>query len=80
MIISGLEYRNNIPFKDVYFNAIVRDGKGKKMSKTLGNSPDPLDIMAKYGTDALRFTMVYLAPLGNDVLFDEEKTESEEIL
>ena len=75
MIISGLEYRNNIPFKDVYFNAIVRDGKGKKMSKTLGNSPDPLDIMAKYGTDALRFTMVYLAPLGNDVLFDEEKTE-----
>ena len=75
MIISGLEYRKNIPFKDVYFNAIVRDGKGRKMSKTLGNSPDPLDIMAKYGTDALRFTMVYLAPLGNDVLFDEDNTE-----
>jgi valyl-tRNA synthetase len=75
MIIAGLEYRKDIPFKDVYFNAIVRDGKGRKMSKTLGNSPNPLDIMAKYGTDALRFTMVYLAPLGNDVLFDEDKTE-----
>ena len=75
MIMSGLEYRKAIPFKEVYFNSIVRDGKGRKMSKTLGNSPDPLVVMDKYGTDALRFTMVYLAPLGNDVLFDEEKTE-----
>lgn len=75
MIMSGLEYRNDIPFKEVYFNSIVRDGKGRKMSKTLGNSPDPLVVMDKYGTDALRFTMVYLAPLGNDVLFDEDKTE-----
>lgn len=75
MIMSGLEYRKQIPFKEVYFNSIVRDGKGRKMSKTLGNSPDPLVVMDKYGTDALRFTMVYLAPLGNDVLFDEEKTE-----
>ena len=75
MIMSGMEYMKDIPFKDVYFNSLVRDGKGLKMSKTLGNSPDPLDVMDKYGTDALRFTIVYLAPLGNDVLYDEEKTE-----
>jgi valyl-tRNA synthetase len=75
MIMAGLEYRKDIPFKEVYFNSIVRDGKGRKMSKTLGNSPDPLVVMDKYGTDALRFTMVYLAPLGNDVLFDVDKTE-----
>jgi len=75
MIMAGLEYKKDIPFKEVYFNSIVRDGKGRKMSKTLGNSPDPLVVMDKYGTDALRFTLVYLAPLGNDVLFDEDKTE-----
>jgi valyl-tRNA synthetase len=75
MIMAGLEYMKDIPFKDVYFHSIVRDGKGRKMSKTLGNSPDPLDIMDKYGTDALRFTIIYLAPLGNDILFDEDKTE-----
>jgi len=75
MIMSGLEYMKDIPFKDVYFNSILRDGQGRKMSKTLGNSPDPLDVMDKYGTDALRFTLVYLAPLGNDVLYEEKKTE-----
>lgn len=75
MIMAGLEYMGKIPFKDVYFHSIVRDGKGRKMSKTLGNSPDPIDVMDKYGTDALRFTIVYLAPLGNDVLFDVDKTE-----
>ena len=75
MIMSGMEYMKDIPFKDVYFNSLVRDGKGLKMSKTLGNSPDPLDVMDRYGTDALRFTIVYLAPLGNDVLYNEEKTE-----
>ncbi len=75
MIMAGLEYKKDIPFKEVYFNSIVRDGKGRKMSKTLGNSPDPLHVMAQYGTDALRFTLVYLAPLGNDVLYDESKTE-----
>ncbi|MCU0373302.1 MAG: valine--tRNA ligase [Ignavibacteria bacterium] len=75
MIISGLEYMYDIPFKDVYFHSTVRDGKGRKMSKSLGNSPDPLDLMDKYGTDALRFTIVYLAPLGSDVLFDEKNTE-----
>jgi len=75
MIISGLEYIKDIPFKDVYFHSTVRDGKGRKMSKSLGNSPDPLDLMDKYGTDALRFTIVYLAPLGSDVLFEEKNTE-----
>lgn len=75
MIMSGLEYMKEVPFKDVYFHSIIRDGKGRKMSKTLGNSPDPLVVMDKYGTDALRFTLIYLAPLGNDVLFDKEKTE-----
>lgn len=75
MIISGLEYMGDVPFKDVYFHSIIRDGQGRKMSKTLGNSPDPLDVMDKYGTDALRFTLIFLAPLGNDILFDESKTE-----
>ncbi|MCX7834280.1 MAG: valine--tRNA ligase [Ignavibacteria bacterium] len=75
MIMAGLEYMGKIPFKDVYFHSIIRDGKGRKMSKTLGNSPDPLEVMEKYGTDALRFTLIYLAPIGNDVLYDVEKTE-----
>lgn len=75
MIISGLEYLKDIPFKDVYFHSTVRDGKGRKMSKSLGNSPDPLDLIDNYGADALRFTIVYLAPLGSDVLFDEKNTE-----
>jgi len=64
-----------IPFRDVYFTSIIRDGKGRKMSKSLGNSPDPLDVIAEYGADALRFTIVYLAPLGQDVLYDNEKCE-----
>ena len=75
MIIAGLEYMKDIPFKDVYFHSTVRDGKGRKMSKSLGNSPDPLQMIEKYGTDALRFTIVYLAPLGSDVLFDEKNAE-----
>jgi len=75
MIMAGMEYRNEIPFKEVYFHSTVRDGKGVKMSKTLGNYSDAVELMDKYGTDSLRFTIVYLAPLGNDVLFDEEKTQ-----
>lgn len=75
MIMAGLEYMGDIPFKDVYFHSIIRDGKGRKMSKTLGNSPDPIDVMDKFGTDALRFTLIFLAPLGNDILFEETKTE-----
>lgn len=75
MIMAGLEFRGEIPFKNVYFNGIVRDGKGRKMSKSLGNSPDPLDIIAEYGADALRYTMAFLTPIGNDVLFSAEKCE-----
>ena len=75
MIMAGIEYRKEIPFKEVYFHSTVRDGKGVKMSKTLGNYSDAIDLMDKYGTDSLRFTIVYLAPLGNDVLFEEEKTQ-----
>jgi len=64
-----------IPFKDVYFTSIIRDIKGRKMSKSLGNSPDPLDVIAEYGADALRFTILYLAPHGQDVLYSNEKCE-----
>lgn len=75
MIIAAHEFTNNIPFKDVYFTSIIRDEKGRKMSKSLGNSPDPLDVIAQYGADALRFTIIYLAPLGQDVLFSVDKCE-----
>ena len=75
MIMAGMEYKKEIPFRDVYFHSTIRDVSGVKMSKTLGNYSDAIELMNKYGTDALRFTMVYLAPLGNDLLFDEEKTQ-----
>ncbi len=64
-----------IPFRDVYFTSIIRDAEGRKMSKSLGNSPDPLDVIDQYGADALRFTIAYLSPLGQDVLFSNEKCE-----
>jgi valyl-tRNA synthetase len=75
MIMAGLHFKKDIPFKDVYFTSVIRDMKGRKMSKTLGNSPDPLDVIADYGADALRFTIIYIAPLGQDVLFSTEKCE-----
>ncbi|MBU2444323.1 MAG: valine--tRNA ligase [Bacteroidetes bacterium] len=75
MIIAGHEFMNEIPFKDVYFTSIIRDDKGRKMSKSLGNSPDPLEVIDQYGADALRFTVIYLAPLGQDVLFSVDKCE-----
>ncbi len=75
MIMAGMEYMHEVPFREVYFHSTVRDGRGVKMSKTLGNYSDAIELMDKYGTDALRFTIIYLAPLGNDVLFDEEKTQ-----
>lgn len=75
MIMAGIEFKNDIPFKDVYFTSVIRDMQGRKMSKSLGNSPDPLDVIAEYGADALRFTVLYLAPLGQDVLFSEERCE-----
>ena len=75
MIMAGLEFRGKIPFEHVYFTSIIRDELGRKMSKSLGNSPDPLDVIATYGADALRFTVLYLAPLGQDVLYSNEKCE-----
>ena len=75
MIMAGLEFRGEVPFKHVYFTSIIRDMQGRKMSKSLGNSPDPLDVIATYGADALRFTVLYLAPIGQDVLYSNEKCE-----
>ncbi len=75
MIMAGMHFKNDIPFKHVYFTSIIRDMQGRKMSKSLGNSPDPLDVIKDYGADALRFTVIYLAPLGQDVLFSSEKCE-----
>ncbi|MDP2303314.1 MAG: valine--tRNA ligase [Ignavibacteria bacterium] len=75
MIMAGLHFMKDIPFKDVYFTSIIRDSLGRKMSKSLGNSPDPLEVIAEYGADALRFTVIYLAPLGQDVLFSTDKCE-----
>ncbi|NTV47787.1 MAG: valine--tRNA ligase, partial [Chlorobiales bacterium] len=75
MIMAGLYFKGDVPFRDVYFTSIIRDMKGRKLSKSLGNSPDPLAVMDQYGTDALRFTVIYLAPLGQDVLFGAEKCE-----
>lgn len=67
MIMASTKFKKEIPFKDVYFTSTIRDGQGRKLSKSLGNSPDPLNIIDKYGTDATRFTMIYLAPLGQDI-------------
>ncbi len=75
MVMAGLEFRGKVPFKHVYFTSIIRDMQGRKMSKSLGNSPDPLDVIATYGADALRFTVMYLAPIGQDVLYSNEKCE-----
>ena len=75
MIMAGMKFKNDIPFKDVYFTSIIRDAQGKKMSKSLGNSPDPLDVISEYGADALRFTINYIAPMGQDVLFSTDKTD-----
>jgi valyl-tRNA synthetase len=75
MIMAALEFVGEVPFHHVFLTGIVRDGQGLKMSKSLGNSPDPLDIIDRYGTDAFRFTLSMLSPPGKDVLFDEEKVE-----
>mgnify|MGYP006284071133 CR=1 FL=1 len=76
MIMAGLEFMGDIPFKDVYFTSIIRDDQGRKLSKSLNNSPDPLDVVATYGADALRFTMIYLAPVGQDIRYSNEKCET----
>ncbi len=75
MIMAGYEFMGEMPFKNVYFTGIIRDKQGRKMSKSLGNSPDPLDLIAKYGADALRFGVMRAAPLGQDILFDEQNVE-----
>ncbi len=75
MIIAGYEYRGEMPFKNVYLTGIVRDKLGRKMSKSLGNSPDPLDLIETYGADGVRTGMLFSSPAGNDLLFDERLCE-----
>ncbi len=75
MIMAGIEYRNDIPFKNVYLTGIVRDKLGRKMSKSLGNSPDPLDLIKQYGADGVRVGMLLTSPAGNDLPFDDSLCE-----
>jgi valyl-tRNA synthetase len=75
MIMAGYEYMGKLPFKDVYFTGIVRDKQGRKMSKSLGNSPDLLGLIDHYGADAVRFGIMIASPAGNDILFDEAGLE-----
>ena len=83
MIIAGLEFKpgksdrleDNIPFRDVFLTGLIRDKQGRKMSKSLGNSPDPLDLMTKFGADGLRFGLMRIAPSGQDIAFDEKQIE-----
>jgi valyl-tRNA synthetase len=75
MIIAGYEYRGEMPFKNVYLTGIVRDKQGRKMSKQLGNSPNPLDLIATFGADAVRTGMLFSSPAGNDLLYDEKLVE-----
>ncbi|MBA2622823.1 MAG: valine--tRNA ligase [Chthoniobacterales bacterium] len=83
MIIAGLEFKpgrsaaieDNVPFRDVYFTGLIRDRAGRKMSKSLGNSPDPLELIGKYGADGLRFGLMRTAPSGQDIRFDEKQIE-----
>ena len=75
MIMAGEEYMHKVPFRNVYFTGIVRDKLGRKMSKSLGNSPDPIDLIERYGADGVRMGMMLCAPAGNDILFDESLCE-----
>ncbi len=75
MIIAGYEYRDERPFDTVYLTGIVRDSKRRKMSKSLGNSPDPIELMKKYSADGVRVGMLFCSPAGNDLLFEEGLTE-----
>ncbi|RSK45007.1 valine--tRNA ligase [Hymenobacter rigui] len=75
MIMAGLEYRKEVPFRNVYLTGIVRDAQGRKMSKQLGNSPDPLDLIKQFGADGVRTGMLFSAPAGNDLLYDEKLVE-----
>ncbi len=75
MVMAGLEFMDDIPFEDVYFTSIIRDEQGRKLSKSLNNSPDPIEVMDTYGADALRFTIIYIAPVGQDIRYSNEKCE-----
>ena len=75
MIMAGFEFQGEHPFSDVFFTGIIRDAQGRKMSKSLGNSPDPLDLIAKYGADGLRFGLLRTAPHGQDIRYDEKQIE-----
>ncbi len=75
MIMAGIEFLEDIPFKDVYFTSILRDEEGRKLSKSLGNSPDPLDLIKQYGADAVRFSILLISPQGMDVLFSADRME-----
>lgn len=75
MIVAGLEFKGAIPFSNVYFTSIIRDSQGRKLSKSLGNSPDPLEVIANYGADALRFSIIYIAPVGIDIRYSNDKCE-----
>ena len=75
MVMAGNEFMQDIPFRNVYFTGIVRDKLGRKMSKTLGNSPDPLELIAKYGADSVRLGMLLCSSAGNDILYDESQVE-----
>ncbi|AHJ97470.1 valine--tRNA ligase [Hymenobacter swuensis] len=75
MIMAGLEFRKEVPFRNVYLTGIVRDAQGRKMSKQLGNSPDPLDLIKQFGADGVRTGMLFSAPAGNDLLYDEKLVE-----
>ena len=75
MIMAGYEFAGNMPFRNVYFTGIVRDNLGRKMSKQLGNSPDPLELIKQYGADGVRMGMMLSAPAGNDILFDDKLCE-----
>ncbi|MCX6355113.1 MAG: valine--tRNA ligase [Candidatus Aureabacteria bacterium] len=75
MIMAGIEFMGEVPFRDVFFTGIIRDREGRKMSKSLGNSPDPLDVIGQYGADALRFTIARLSPVGQDVYYSNEQCE-----
>ena len=75
MIMAGYEFKGKHPFSNVYFTSIIRDAQGRKMSKSLGNSPDPLNVIDQYGADALRFSIAYIAPVGMDIRYSNEKCE-----
>ncbi len=75
MIMAGCEFTGEIPFRNVYFTSIIRDEQGRKLSKSLGNSPDPIDVIDTYGADALRFSIIYIAPVGMDIRYSNDKCE-----